>query len=328
MRSTNLGLIGIGGIGKVHLQSCLKLQNARLIAVADVSKQALKRASELGVQNVYSDYHELLEKSDVDAVIIALPTHLHAESAKAAAENNKHILLEKPLARSTSEGKEILNATCRYNVKLAISYPLRFFSPCQKLRAKIESGQLGAIQIAYATNVGTGPFAHRAEMGAPVPVPEWWWKRDLTGGGALMDLGCHMINLTRWLFGDVVEVKGYLGYRLNMEQEDHAVCLLKFDHGVVGVISVGWFSQQFQFELEVFGTAGAATTAQKAPSKMRTAMQLLLRKPLGINDLVLKETQNFIEYIQKDEKPETSGADALADLEVIERAYANRIRLS
>ena len=305
MGNTNLGLIGLGHIGRVHLRSCMRLENARLIAVADVSKQALKLAKKLGVPDTYADYHDLLNKTNIDAVIIALPTHLHAEVAKTAAENHKHVLLEKPLARSTFEGKEILDAANKYNVTMAVGYPLRFSRPYQELKARMASGELGEIQIAYATNISTGPFEHRTVTGEPIPVPEWWWKKELTGGGALMDLGSHMVNITRWCFGDVVEAKSYLGYRLNMNQEDHAVCLLKFARGEIGVISVGWFSQRFQHELKVFGTAGHATTARNPSSKMRIALQLILRKPSNFSLPFVGEIQNFIDCIKNDEKPQT-----------------------
>lgn len=328
MAKTSLGLIGLGYVGRIHLQNCLKLKKAQLTAVADVSKQALKVARKLGIPNTYENYLELLNKSNVDAVIIALPTHLHAESAKAAAECHKHVLLEKPLARNTAEGKEILDAANKHNIKLAIGYALRFSPPYQELKNRIESGELGEIQIAYAADIGTGPFVHRAGTDAPTPVPEWRWKKELTGGGALLDQGSHMINLTRWYFGNVVEAKSYLGHRLNLEQEDHAICLLKFDRGQIGLINVGWFSMQNRLEIEVYGTAGHATTTCNQPRRIETALRLLLRKTPSLYMPYLREIQHFVDCIQKDEQPQSSGEDALKDLEVIERAYANQVRLN
>jgi len=299
-----------------------------LTAVADISKNALERAKRLGVKNTYYDYNELLNQPSIDAVVIALPTYLHAQSVKAAAEQHKHILLEKPIARSVSEGREILDTVIKYDVKLAIGYPLRFSSPFQDLKTKMERGELGEIPIAYATNIGTGPFAHRADTGAPVPVPEWWWNKELTGGGALLDLGSHMVNVTRWFFGDVVEAKSYLGYRLNMDQEDHAVCILKFNQGPIVIISVGWFSQKFQVEMEVFGTAGTATTFKKPQSTIKAAIRLMLRKPSSFTIPFAREIQNFVDFVIDNGRPQTSGEDAVRDLEVIERAYANQESLT
>jgi len=327
LEQINLGLIGLGGIGKIHLKNCLRLQNAKLTSVADLSKGALKTAAKLGVPNLYGDYSELIEKSDVDAVIIALPTHLHAEGARMAAEHGKHVLLEKPLARNTEEGKTILQAISKHNVKLMVGYPAIFVDENKRLKAKIESGELGEIQLLYEVNLGSGPFNHREDTGAPVPVPNWWWNKELTGGGALHDLGSHMINLARWYFGDVVEAKSHLGYRFRLEQEDHAVCLLQFKGGQKGVIVVGWFSQVPERRIEVYGTSGFASTVYPE-SRIKKAFQMLLRKPTSFHLPYLIELQHFVNCLQKDEQPLSSGEEALKDLEVIERAYANQINLS
>ena len=329
MRKINLGIIGMGYIGKTHLLNCLRLENAAPVAVADVSKKALSNAKELGVPNTYANYHELLQNSDVDAVIIALPTHLHAECAEAAAESHKHILLEKPIARNTLEGQQILSAAQKNNIKLMIGHPDRFVDDNQVLKNRIENGELGEIQVAYATNIGSGPFLHRQGGDAPVPVPEWWWKKELTGGGALIDLGSHKINLLHWFFGDVVDVKCYMGYRYKLEMEDHALCTLRWASGLVAVVNVGWFSQQSVDRLDVYGTVGCASAGRAEQSKIKTALQLMLRRPTSYLMSHLHELEYFVDCLQKDEQPQnTSGEEAIKDLEVIERAYKNQIELS
>jgi myo-inositol 2-dehydrogenase / D-chiro-inositol 1-dehydrogenase len=328
MQTTNLGLIGLGYIGKVHIYNSLRLKNARLVGVADISRGALTKAKKMGVENTYDDYQELLRNSEIDAVIIALPTHLHAKCAKAAAEAHKHILLEKPLARSTSEGKEILSAARYNNVKIMIGHPLRFSLPYATLKKTIDSGELGEIQTAYAANINAGPFLHRAETGVPVPVPEWWWKKDLTGGGALLDLGSHMINLAHWYFGDVTDAKCSLGYRFNLEQEDFAICSLKFTGGQVVTVNVGWYSGQTQMQVDVHGTGGHAAAVNVTPSRTKTIMQLLLRKTPPYYLPFLEELQHFVDSINKDQQPEPSGEDGLKDLQVIEAAYSNSTRIA
>jgi len=325
----SLGLIGLGYIGRVHLMNCLRLDDARVTAVADISKKALRNAKALGVPYAYQDYNELLKNPDVDAVIISLPTYLHAESAKVAAENHKHILLEKPIARNKAEGEIILSAVEKFHIKLMIGHPDRFTEENQNLKTMMDKGELGDIQVAYATNISSGPFMHRADRDAPIPVPDWWWKKELTGGGVLMDLGSHKINLLRWFFGDVVGVKSYLGYRYNLEQEDHAICTLKFERGQIGIVNVGWFSQQSQDRLDVYGTTGHAYAGRKSSSRIKTAIQLMLRRPTSYFKSHLQEIEYFVDCIQKDEQPQhTSGEEALKDLEVIERAYANQVKLS
>ena len=327
MEQTKLGLIGLGYIGKVHLMNCLKLQNAQLEAVADISKRALNMAKRAGVPKTYKDYHELLNDKNVNAVIIALPNHLHLSCVKDAAEAKKHILLEKPLARNVKEGEEMVFSAKKNDVKLMVGYPTRFALPFKNLRDRITSGELGEIQLAVANNMGAGPLLHRAESDAPRPVPEWWFNSELTGGGALIDLGCHMISLLRWYFGEATDAKAYLGHRYNLPHEDHAVCTIKFEQGQVAILNVGWFSQQSQAKIEVLGTMGYATSAHAPPSKVKTAIQLMLKRTPDFYLPYLAEIQHFVNSIQQNRQPNPSGEDALKDLEVIQKAYQNEIRL-
>jgi len=314
-------------VGKFHLRNCLKLESADLVAVADISKKALKLAKKMGVKQTFTDYHKLLKQPNVDAVLISLPTHLHTPCAISAAEEGKHIFLEKPLARNPKEGKKIISSTRKNNVKLMVGYPSRFVSTYQDLKKKLESGALGDIQIAHAMNIASGPFLHRAEGTIPRPVPQWWFKKEMTGGGALIDLGSHMINLTRWYFGEVNNVKAYLGYRFNFDFEDHAICIANFTSGTTAIINVGWFSQKNTVGIELFGTVAHASGYHQSPSRVITAIQLLLGRTPKFFIPYLKEVSHFVSCIKEDTQPSPSGEDALRDLETITRAYKNQIRL-
>jgi len=327
MKKINLGIIGLGFIGKVHLKNCLNLKSARVVAVADISKKALKFAQELGVKQLFTDYHEVLEQPNVDAVVISLPTHLHAPCAIRAAEEGKHIFLEKPLARNPKEGKKIVSAATRYGVKLMVGYPLRFSSKFEALKEEIESGKLGDIQMVHAVNIGAGPFFHRAESVVPRPVPEWWFDKKLSGGGALLDLGSHMINLMRWYFGEIKSIKAYLGYRFNFDFEDHAVCIANFESGTRAIINVGWFSQKAAIGVELFGTVDHVRIYSQSSSKVMTAFQLIVGKTPKFFIPYLREISAFINCIIEDEWSPTSGVDALKDLEVIIRAYRTHVYL-
>lgn len=327
MEKIRLGLIGLGYVGKTHLRNCLRLDCMELIGVSDVSKKALSYAKKMGVKRTYTDYKMLLNDNSIDAVIIALPTHLHLSCAKEAAEMGKHILLEKPLARNVVEGKQIISTAHKNNVKLMVGYPFRFSSGFLALKDKIENGELGEIQIAYATDIGSGPFVHRSEENVPRPVPEWWFNKELTGGGALLDLGSHMFNLTRWYFGEIEEIKAYLGYRFNLDQEDHALCIANFTSGTKTVINVGWFAQQIILEVELFGTASHAYARHSAPGRTKRAIGLILRRTPRYHLAHLGELSHFVQCIKEDLQPEPSGEDALEDLEVIKRAYNNGTHL-
>jgi len=327
MKKVNVGLIGLGYIGKVHLKNCLKLEEGSLVAVSDISKKALKLAEKMGVKATFTDYHSLLKEPDIDAVVISLPTYLHAACAISAAEEGKHIFLEKPLARNPGEGRKIISAVRKNNIKLMVGYPFRFASAFRDLKTKLKSGMLGEVQIAHAINISTGPFLHRGQSGIPRPVPKWWFKKELTGGGALVDLGSHMINLTRWFFGEVNSVKAYLGHRFNFDFEDHAICVADFSSGTTAIIDVGWFSQVLTLGVEFFGTVAHASAYHSSPNRILTTVQLLLGKTPKFYMPHRLELEHFVYCIKEDFHPAPDGNDALKDLEVIKQAYENQILL-
>ena len=327
MKKVRIGLIGLGYVGKIHLRNSLNLESAKLTAVCDVSKKALRYAQKMGVKNTFTDYEQLLKDQNIDAVIIALPTHLHKKCAQKVAEAGKDIFLEKPLARSVKEGKEILAATKRNGVKTMVGYPLRFASSFLSLKEKIQSGVLGEVPSSYATFVSSGPFFHRAERDIPRPVPEWWFKKEMTGGGALIDLGCHLINLLRWYFGKITHIKSYLGYRFNMEIEDHATCIAKFESGPISIINVGWFSTGYQLKVELLGTVKHASAHRNPPNRIVAAAHQLLFNSSEFWMPHLRELEYFAQCVKQDLPPNPSGNDALKDLETITQAYKNNIRL-
>jgi len=327
MRKVRLGLIGLGYVGKIHLRNCLNLPNAKLVAVCDLSRKALRDARKMGVKKTFTNYEQLLKDPEIDAVIIALPTYLHKTCTQRAAEAKKDVFLEKPLAKNVAEGKEIISAVQKSGVKLMVGYPLRFTPSMYRLKKEIQSGVLGDVQIAYATNIGSGPFLHRAEGWVPRPVPTWWFKKELTGGGVLIDLGSHMINLLRWYFGEVIAAKSYLGHRFNLDNEDHATCLVKFKSGPIAVINVGWFSQEYQLKVELLGTVKHAIAQNVQPNPIFSALQLLTTKSSKFWYPYVAELISFINYIKQDLPPSPSGDDALNDLKVIATAYKNSIRL-
>jgi predicted dehydrogenase len=327
LKNLKLGIIGLGSVGQVHLKHSLKLADTELVAVADVSAKALFRAECLGAKKTYKDYTDLIKDPQVDAVVISLPTHLHLQCARQAAEAKKHVFLEKPIAANTQYAKEIISAAQRNNVKLMVGYPLRFSKAFIGLKADLENGLVGDAVNAHATYVCSGPFSARAEGTAPSPVPEWWFNTQSTGGGALIDLGSHLINLMRWFFGEIIDIKGVFGHRFMMDFEDSAMCLAKFANGSVAAINVGWFSQQYLLKVDLLGSVRNVSAEHLPPSAMTTAYQMLRR---GITDFFqphFDELQYFVNCVNCDEKPESSGEDGLRDLEAICKAYKNPISL-
>jgi myo-inositol 2-dehydrogenase/D-chiro-inositol 1-dehydrogenase len=259
-------------------------------------------------------------------VIAALPTHLHLQCAIQAAEAGKHIFLEKPIARNSQEAKEIISAAQKNSVKLMMGYHLRFEHSFRELKTRKESGELGDVEIAYGTFIGSGPFFHRGGH-TPVPVPEWWFNKELTGGGALMDLGSHIINLLRWYFGEIIEIKGFFGHRYNLDFEDSAVCLGKFESGTSAVITAGYFSQGFKLELEFFGTVDNAFAQHRQGNRLVAAAQMLTTGKQSFWQAHYDELDYFVNCLINDSNPSPSGQDGLKDIEAITLAYENQFQL-
>jgi len=327
MKKVGVGIIGLGFIGKMHLQNGLRLKNAYVAGVADSSSKALASVEKLGIKNTYNNYVDLLKDSSVDCVVISLPNHLHLQCARVAAESNKSILLEKPMARSVEEAKEILSVTRRNGVRLMMGYPMRFNPTYRGLKEQLDNGSLGDVEVAHAINITAGPFFSREEMYAPAPVPDWWFNTELTGGGVMIDLGCHLINLLRWYFGEIIDINGCFSRRFKMSFEDTAVCLASFKSGTLGVINVGWFSQEVKTRIELLGSVkhGIVTTPPSNP--VLTVVQTVTAGISRNRIPFLNELQHFVNCEIADKPFISSGEDGLKDLEAIHKAYENEIRL-
>ncbi len=322
-----LGLIGLGGIGQLHLKHAFMLKGAEVYAAADISKNALETARELGVKNTFTDYSEMLKDPQLDAVVVALPTHLHLKCAVEAAEAKKHVFLEKPIAANVAEAKEIISSAESNSIKLMIGYPLRFNRHFAQLKQDMEDGLIGDVENANATYICAGPFVHRSDGHSPAPVPDWWFNTQLTGGGVLVDLGCHIINLMRWLLGEVVDIKAQFGYRYGMDFEDSAICLTRFSSGSLAAINVGWYSQDYLLRLDLLGSVRSASVRHMPPPTMRALYQMMTKGVSEFNQPHFDELQYFIDCLNNDTAPALNGYDGLRDLEAISKAYQNKIML-
>ena len=277
LNGINLGIIGLGYVGKVHLINALKNENIKQIFVSDKSKKSLILAKKLGVNKLYENYSDLLEKNEIDAVIIALPNHLHKVCAITAAEHGKHILLEKPIARSVEEGNEITRAVKTNDIKLMMGYHYRFTDTFMNLKNMISNMEIGEVILGNAVNVSSGPFFHRADKGVPNPVPEWWFSKDISGGGAVLDLGCHMLNLLNWFFGEVEDVRSIIGYKYNLDVEDHALCTLKYKKGPIINLTLGWFSQHGLTKIDLNGTLENYSAVYSPPGGFHNIINMIFQ---------------------------------------------------
>ena len=331
MKLLRIGIAGAGGQGRKHLANSLRLKNTEVVAVADRSKSILSIISKQGIR-AYQDYREMISKEKLDAVIISLPNYLHEDCALASAEAGCDILIEKPLARNTDEAKRIAKHVRKTGVKLMVGMCHRFIPDCRRLKEEIDADTLGRIDFASALFF-TGPFTSGSG------VPEWLFDPAKSGGGALLDSGCHLIDLFLWFFGDVQTVVGHTESLFNLGYDDYAEVLMRFENGVNAVVVTSWRSRLPCYRIEVAGEYGR----RMAFSKKFGIFDIGLRKgllsflsesisqrikgrpflPLG-DDIYYNELDYFVKCVLNDEEPKPDVDDWLKVSEVIELAYQNR----
>ncbi len=177
-----------------HLRTARRLRGAALVAAADPDPAARERAARLTGVPVYAHAEELLARRDVHAVVVSGPTHLHAELTIAACAAGKHVYVEKPLAATTADGLRVAEAATRAGLIVAVGFNRRFHPIFEQARGLLHDGLLGRVHAVQTTF---------CEPVSPDAMPEWK-RRRASGGGVLLDLASHHIDLVRWFLADEV----------------------------------------------------------------------------------------------------------------------------
>ncbi|OGS22396.1 MAG: hypothetical protein A2252_02300 [Elusimicrobia bacterium RIFOXYA2_FULL_39_19] len=251
-RRVGVGLIGVGSIGGTHAKEIKAIKEAELIAVADYDKEKVKDfAEKFGIENYYTDYKELLRRSDIEIVNICTPSSTHSNIAIDAANHKKHVITEKPIDITLENADKMIEACKKNDVKLSIIFQLRFADDCIRAKNMIDEGRLGKIILADLYMKFYRPLDYYKKS-------NWKGTKKGDGGGALMNQGIHGIDLLQWLIGSVKSIQGLTGaLRHDIEVEDTAVALLEFKNGAFGVIE-GTTSvyPDLSQKIEIHGTNG------------------------------------------------------------------------
>lgn len=243
----NLGLIGCGTIAQlVHLPNIARLPNVKLVALAesDAGQRAIVESRHPGTKS-FSDYRELLDLAEIDAVLICLPTHLHAQATIQALTQGKHVYLEKPLATSLAEGEQVLAAWKQSGLIGMIGYNYRFHPLYQNLKKLLSLGKIGdLVQVRSVFSTSSHP------------LPEWRQSRQL-GGGVLLDLASHHVDLVRYFFGQEIQQVSATVRSIRAEA-DTATLVMDLESGLT---VESFFSQSAVDEdgFELYGRHGKLT---------------------------------------------------------------------
>jgi len=239
---------GILGTAKIALEKVIPGMRgstlAQVVAIAsrDIAK-ARAAASDLGIPRAYGSYQELIDDPDIDAIYNPLPNHLHVPWSIRAAEQGKHVLCEKPIALTAREARELLEARDRTGVKIGEAFMVRTHPQWLKVKEIIASGRIGELRLI------AGHFSYYRRDPDDIRSRVEW------GGGALMDVGCYPITLSRWLFGaEPTEVIGLIERDPDMQIDRLTSGLLRFERGQA---TFSCATQLVAYQtMQIFGTTG------------------------------------------------------------------------
>ena len=246
-----ISLLGSGLIGMFYTKTLHEFQSRHSIqnVFSRTEDRAKKFAEEWRIPRYSTDMKTVIEDPDTDTAIIGIPNNMHLEAIKMCADAGKSILCTKPLARNAEEAREILEYVEKKGVYAAYLEDLVYTPKTLKSLESVRNGALG--KVLWVRSRETHPGPHSA----------WFWDNEQAGGGALIDMGCHCAEIVRCFIGkDIkpVEVMCWADTMVhNIEAEDHAVALVKFQNGSMGQIEVSWaFRGGMDLRDEVAGTEG------------------------------------------------------------------------
>jgi predicted dehydrogenase len=315
-----VALVGMGRIGRVHLQALSAVRGAEVIGVYDVNMQlARERAEAANVQRVFASWHDVLSDPDVQCVGVLLPHDLHETFSIEALEAGKHVVCEKPLAPTLAECDRMLAAATSSGRKL---FPVhnRVYSPA------IE--KMG--DIVHQDGIGDVFLAQTAGFEAP-PTVQTWLATPRGGGGVLMSQAVHPMYVLRWLLGEVARVSCLFGDRkvVDMSAEDHAVVLLKFANGIAAEMTCtfGVAHGPLDHAITLHGRDGYLEVSHQRLH----AIAPRLFGDADLHEIPLTETdsvsafgrmwQDYARAILEGVPPRQTGEDGKRAVEIVQAAY-------
>jgi predicted dehydrogenase len=332
MTRTRVGLIGTGFIGDIHAAAFKSVPEAEVVAVASPPPgQAKAFARERGIPKAYEDYRDLLALKEVDVVTLGIPNHLHAQVAVDAAKAGKHVICEKPLCRTLEEADRMIDACRKAGVLLMYAEELCFAPKYVRARQLVEEGALGRVFLVKQSEEHFGPH-----------MP-WFWDVEKSGGGVLLDMGCHSIEYARWVFGKpkVKSVLASLGTYVHGDKtkgEDHSLCIVEYEGGKVALAENSWAKPGgVDDRCEICGSGGFTRADLLRGSSLMTYSEpgygYAVEKAAttqGYTFTMFEEIWNygfpqemahFIRCVQGKEMPMEAGEDGREVLKIICAAY-------
>lgn len=337
MTKTKVALLGAGFISEIHAESYARfVPDAEVVAVFSRNAQRAKKfAKKHGIARAYSDLELAIRESGCDVVDVCLPNFLHARATLAAADAKKHVIIEKPLAMTLEEADEMIGACAAAQRKLMYAEELCFAPKYERVRKLVNEGAVGRIYQLRQCEKHSGPHS------------DWFYDVNQSGGGVLMDMGCHGLAWFRWMLGGSTKVLNVSAHMQNglihkgrTQGEENSVCMVEFEGGAIGIAENSWAKHGgMDDRVEVYGTGGviyadlfmgnSALTysekgygyaMEKAGSTKGWTFTVFEE---AFNQGYPQELKHFIECVREDKEPVTTAQDGRAVLEMMYAAYAS-----
>jgi myo-inositol 2-dehydrogenase/D-chiro-inositol 1-dehydrogenase len=337
MDVVRVGIIGSGFVANIHLESFDMVPHAEVVAIASPTEEHVRAAAEThGVPRWFTDYHDLLALEDIDMVTLALPNYLHAQACIDAAQAGKHVVCEKPMCLTLQDADRMIAACRDAGVKLMYAEELCFAPKYVRAKRLVEEGALGEVYRVKQSEEHFGPH-----------MP-WFWDVDLSGGGVLMDMGCHAIEFCRWIYDyqPIHSVYAELDTHVHGDKtrgEDHSVVILKFANGGIGICEDSWAKHGGIDDVaEIYGSLGFTRADLLRGSSLLTYSEAgygyaveKAATTTGWTFTMFEETRNygfpqemahFTRCVAEDADPLVTGENGKQVLEVIYAAYESARR--
>jgi len=332
-RAVRVGLIGSGFVAHIHAHAFRHfVPDAEVVAVASPTPgKAARFAKENGIPNAFEDYRQLLALKEIDLVTLGIPNDFHCRVTLEAAKAGKHVVCEKPLCRTLEEADRMIQ-TCRQQGVLLLYAEELLFAP-KYLRAKqlVDEGALGRAFLVKQWEEHYGPHE------------PWFWDVNRSGGGVLLDMGCHSIEYARWVFGKpaVRRVSATLGTYVHGDKtrgEDHSVCVVEYEGDRLAIAENSWAKPGgVDDRCEIYGSRGHTRADLLRGNSLTTYSDVgygyAVEKSESTRGWTFtmyeevwnygfpQEMQHFVNCVRGQETPIETGEDGREVLKIILAAY-------
>jgi predicted dehydrogenase len=323
MKKINIAMIGAGYIADYHVRALKKIDDASITAVAALPLEAARAfANKYGIGQATDETLSLIERADIDAVVIGTPNQFHASYAGAFMEKGKDVFLEKPMAMSASEGEKVRQAAKKNRRLVMVGHMWRFDTEVNFIKDMIAEGRLGTIfkTKGYGIHENWGPGG-------------WFTQKKLAGGGALADMGVHAIDTVCYLLGEpepkevYAKINTYFG---DYDVDDTGIVIITWDNGCTSIIESGWWQPHMdgpEAGTRLFGTKGYASLFPtelkfklgEFPGKFKAPMPA--RSEHCDQVIYDRQMAHFVACIRKRKDPNPGIKAGMTVLKIVDAAY-------